>query len=73
VLIAGACLGGWAWHGVVGPLRERGHEVHAATLTGLGERVHLADPNVDLQTHVADVVNLLDYEDLDDARADRAR
>jgi len=35
--------------------------------------VHLADPNVDLQTHVADVVNLLDYEDLDDARADRAR
>ncbi len=67
VLVAGACLGGWAWHDVAGPLRERGHEVHAVTLTGLGERVHLANPTVDLQTHISDVVNLLDYEDLDDA------
>jgi pimeloyl-ACP methyl ester carboxylesterase len=36
------------------------------TLTGLGERVHLADPSVDLETHIADVVNLLDFEDLHD-------
>ncbi len=67
VLVAGACLGGWAWREVASPLREHGHDVHALTLTGLGERVHLADPTVDLQTHVTDVVNLLDYEDLDDA------
>ena len=44
--------------------RARGLPV---TLTGLGERVHLASREVDLETHIADVVNLLDYEDLGDA------
>jgi pimeloyl-ACP methyl ester carboxylesterase len=66
VLVPGACLGGWAWREVAADLRGRGHEVHPVTLTGLGERVHLARPQVDLDTHIADVVNLLDYEDLDD-------
>lgn len=66
VLVPGACLGGWAWKDVAADLRGRGHEVHPVTLTGLGERVHLATPQVDLETHIADVVNLLDYEDLDD-------
>jgi pimeloyl-ACP methyl ester carboxylesterase len=37
------------------------------TLTGLGERVHLARTDIDLETHIADVVNLLDYEALEDA------
>jgi pimeloyl-ACP methyl ester carboxylesterase len=67
VLVPGACLGGWAWREVDGHLRALGHEVHAVTLTGLGERVHLADRGVDLETHIADVVNLLDYEQLTDA------
>jgi pimeloyl-ACP methyl ester carboxylesterase len=67
VLVPGACLGGWAWKEVAADLRSRGHEVHPVTLTGLGERVHLARPEVDLETHIADVVNLLDYEDLADA------
>jgi pimeloyl-ACP methyl ester carboxylesterase len=67
VLVAGACLGGWAWRDVAARLRERGYEVHPVTLTGLGERVHLARPDVDLETHIADVVNLLDDEDLHDA------
>jgi pimeloyl-ACP methyl ester carboxylesterase len=66
VLVPGACLGGWAWHEVAAELRGRGHEVHPVTLTGLGERAHLARPEVDLETHIADVVNLLDYEDLSD-------
>jgi pimeloyl-ACP methyl ester carboxylesterase len=66
VLVPGACLGGWAWSEVAADLRARGHDVHPVTLTGLGERVHLAAPQVDLETHIADVVNLLDYEDLDD-------
>src|SRR5271167_902991 len=66
VLVPGACLGGWAWREVAADLRSRGHEVHPVTLTGLGERVHLARPEVDLETHIADVVNLLDYEDLSD-------
>jgi pimeloyl-ACP methyl ester carboxylesterase len=67
VLVPGACLGGWAWRDVARDLRSRGHEVYPLTLTGLGERVHLATPEVDLETHVSDVVNLLDYEDLEDA------
>jgi pimeloyl-ACP methyl ester carboxylesterase len=67
VLVPGACLGGWAWRHVAADLRERGHDVYAVTLTGLGERVHLAHPDVDLETHILDVVGVLDYEDLHDA------
>jgi pimeloyl-ACP methyl ester carboxylesterase len=66
VLVPGACLGGWSWQQVAGRLRALGHDVYPVTLTGLGERVHLASKDVDLETHIADVVNLLDYEDLDD-------
>jgi pimeloyl-ACP methyl ester carboxylesterase len=66
VLVPGACLGGWAWREVAANLRGLGHEVHPVTLTGLGERVHLAAPEVNLETHITDVVNLLDYEDLAD-------
>jgi len=67
VLVAGACLGGWAWREVAARLRARGHEVQAVTLTGLGERAHLAHRGVDLETHIADVVNVLDYEALEGA------
>jgi pimeloyl-ACP methyl ester carboxylesterase len=67
VLVPGACLGGWCYRDVARRLRDQGHEVFCATLTGLGERVHLATPEVDLEMHIADVVNLLDYEDLSDA------
>jgi len=67
VLVPGACLGGWAWREVATRLRALGHDVYPVTLTGLGERVHLAHKHIDLETHIADVVNLLDYEGLDDA------
>lgn len=67
VLVPGACIGGWAYAEVARQLRTQGHDVFCVTLTGLGERVHLAGPEVDLETHVSDVVNLLDYEDLHDA------
>ncbi len=66
VLVPGACLGGWAFHEVAARLRALGHDVYPVTLTGLGERVHLATRDVDLDTHIADVVNLLDYEGLTD-------
>lgn len=66
VLVPGACLGGWAWREVAAGLRAQGHEVYPVTLTGLGERVHLANRDIDLDTHIADVVNLLDYEALTD-------
>ena len=65
VLVPGACLGGWAFRDVARDLRARGHDVFPVTLTGLGERVHLASPGVDLNTHISDVVGVLDYEDLD--------
>lgn len=64
VLVHGAAHGGWCWKKLTPLLRAAGHEVHAPTLTGLGERAHLARPEVDLALHVQDVVNVLFYEDL---------
>jgi pimeloyl-ACP methyl ester carboxylesterase len=66
VLVGGAWLGGWCWRPVARRLRDNGHEAYPATLTGLGERAHLASPEVDLETHVTDVVNLIEYEGLCD-------
>jgi pimeloyl-ACP methyl ester carboxylesterase len=66
VLVPGAWLGGWAWQDVAAQLRSRGHDVYSITLTGLGERVHLARPEIDLETHIADVVNTIQWNDLDD-------
>lgn len=66
VLIPGFWLGAWAWHPVAAELRGHGHDVHALSLTGMGERVHLARPDTDLETHVTDVLNLIRYEDLHD-------
>jgi pimeloyl-ACP methyl ester carboxylesterase len=64
VLVHGLGSGGWKWRKVVPLLRARGHEVFTPTLTGLGERRHLLTRDVDLETHVTDVVNLLRFEDL---------
>lgn len=66
VLLPGFWLGAWAWRPVTAQLRSRGHDVHPFSLTGMGERVHLARPDTDLQTHVTDVLNLIRYEDLHD-------
>jgi pimeloyl-ACP methyl ester carboxylesterase len=64
VLIPGAWLGGWCWRDVAAGLRMRGHTVIPATLTGLGERAHLLTPEAGLHTHVADIIGLLHYQDL---------
>jgi pimeloyl-ACP methyl ester carboxylesterase len=66
VLVGGGWLGGWCWQRVARRLRDEGHDAYPATLTGLGERVHLASPKVDLETHITDVVNLMEFEDLHD-------
>src|SRR5215211_564124 len=66
VLVPGAWLGGWAWRDVATRLRAKGHDVFPITLTGLGERVHLARPEIDLETHIADVVNTVLWNALDD-------
>jgi pimeloyl-ACP methyl ester carboxylesterase len=64
VLVHGAFVGGWSWRWLAPYLRGAGHDVHTPTLTGHGERVHLANPQIDLDTHIEDVVNVLHYEDL---------
>jgi len=66
VLVGGGWLGGWCWQNVARRLREEGHDAYSATLTGLGERVHLASPQVDLDTHITDVVNIVEFEDFHD-------
>jgi pimeloyl-ACP methyl ester carboxylesterase len=66
VLIPGFWLGAWAWQPVTRALRTYGHDVHPVSLTGLGERVHLARTDTDLEVHITDVLNLLHYEDLRD-------
>src|SRR3954465_400706 len=66
VLVPGSWAGGWIWKKVTPLLRGAGHAVYTPTLTGLGERVHLARPGITLETHITDVVNLLAFEDLRD-------
>src|SRR5215211_1720884 len=66
LLVAGGNLGGWVWAKVRPRLHARGHEVYTPTLTGLGERAHLLSREIDLETHIEDVVAVLRYEDLRD-------
>lgn len=66
VLVAGGWHGGWCWRRVVDLLTAHGHKVFAPTLTGIGERSHLLDEKVNLATHIADVVNVIKWEDLTD-------
>jgi pimeloyl-ACP methyl ester carboxylesterase len=67
VLVHGAYHGGWCWRDVAARLTAQGHRVFTPTLTGLGERAHLATPQTDLQTHIQDVVAVFDCEDIDGA------
>lgn len=64
VLVHGAWGGAWIWRRVLAPLRAAGHEVHAVTLTGDGERAHLRHAGIDLHSHIADVVGLVRAEEL---------
>lgn len=65
VIVHGAFGGGWQWREVAALLRARGHVVFTPSLTGFGERVHLATPETGLATHIQDILNVLRYEDLD--------
>ncbi len=64
VLVHGAWGGAWIWRRVLGPLRAAGHEVHAVTLTGDGERAHLRRADISLQDHIDDVLGLICAEEL---------
>ena len=66
VLVHGAWRGSWCWKRVRRALQQQGHEVFTPTLTGLGERSHLLSETLDLQTHTLDVLNLIQWEELND-------
>jgi pimeloyl-ACP methyl ester carboxylesterase len=65
VLVHGGAHGGWCYNRVSPLLRAAGHDVYSPTLTGLGERKHLLRQDTDLDTHITDIVNTLEYEDLE--------
>lgn len=66
VLIHGAWVGGWYWRRVSDLLEKKGHKVFSPTLTGLGERSHLLSKDINLDTHVTDIVNVIKWEGLND-------
>jgi len=66
VLVHGGWHGGWCWRQLEDLLTAKGHRVFAPTLTGLAERRHLIDCVCGPDTHVADILQLLEFEDLSD-------
>ena len=66
VLVHGGGHGGWCYQRVARLLRAAGHEVYTPSLSGLGEHTHQLNPDIDLDTHIADITALLHYEDLHD-------
>ena len=66
VLVHGSWHGGWCWKKVIPRLVERGYACAAPTLSGMGERFHIASRNMGLSVHIQDIINLLEFEDLND-------
>jgi pimeloyl-ACP methyl ester carboxylesterase len=64
VLVHGAWHGAWCWRRVVDALQAQGHRAFAVTLTGVGDRAHLMSPLITLETHIADVANTIEAEEL---------
>jgi pimeloyl-ACP methyl ester carboxylesterase len=66
VLIHGAYHGGWCWRRTADILESHGHKVYAPSLTGNGDRSHLLSKDINLDTQITDIVNLVNWEDLKD-------
>ncbi|MEV6016991.1 MULTISPECIES: alpha/beta fold hydrolase [unclassified Streptomyces] len=66
ILVAGAHTGGWIWEEVAARLRESGARVYPVTLTGMGDTDRPAGPGTDLETHVRDVLRLIDDTDAEE-------
>jgi pimeloyl-ACP methyl ester carboxylesterase len=66
VLVHGAYHGGWCWRRVADLLEAHGHKVYAPSLTGNGDRSHLLRKDINLDTQIADIANLVTWEDLND-------
>jgi pimeloyl-ACP methyl ester carboxylesterase len=64
VVAHGAWSAGWGWKKMHPLIAKRGHRLITPTHTGLGERAHLARPDIDLDTHIADILGVLEFEDL---------
>jgi pimeloyl-ACP methyl ester carboxylesterase len=67
VLIHGGFAGAWQWQEVAERLRQAGQEAYTPTLTGMGELCHLASPEVDLNTHIQDIVDLFESQRIENA------
>ena len=65
VLVHGAWHGGWSWQNVSRDLREKDYLVYTPTLSGMGEYKHTINDSIDLKTHITDIINLIEIEDLD--------
>ncbi|MFZ0830120.1 MAG: alpha/beta hydrolase [Thermoplasmata archaeon] len=65
VLIPGAWLGAWAWKNVTPVLEKQGHSAYPMNLTGMGDRVHLVSKDVGMETAIQDVLNVIQYNDID--------
>ena len=66
VILGGMTTGGWWMKQLATRLRKANHDVYTPTYTGLGERSHLLQPNINLNTHIDDALGVLKYEDLDE-------
>ncbi len=66
ILVHGAWHGGWCWQQVSAQLRASGATVYTPTLSGMGEHRNTLTPAINLDTHITDIVNLLEFEDLHD-------
>ena len=66
VLVPGTFFGAWTWRRVSDRLEKQGHKVYPMSLTGLADRSHLLSKDINLDTHIADIANLLEWEDLTD-------
>ncbi len=64
VVAHGAWSAGWGWKKMHPLMAKRGHRLITPTYTGLGERGHLANANIDLDTHIADILGVLKFEDM---------
>ena len=66
VLVPGAWLGAWVWKKIVPPLEKQGYNIYPVTLTGMGDRKHLASDRLGMETAIQDVINAIEYDDLED-------
>jgi pimeloyl-ACP methyl ester carboxylesterase len=64
--VHGAFHGGWCWNQVAEIVRSKGNRVYTPTFTGVGERAHLLNPSIDLNTLISDVAGVIEAEELKD-------